>query len=174
VDRGTNETADGAHKAGDKAGEARSPYEQWTILAWLLWLPFSAWAAADLPSGQDLAADGQAARAGNRVLVVLFSRAGCPWCDRARQTALAALTTDDRVIVRQIDDDRKTALIDFAGRKTTHQAYARSQRVRLVPTVMFLSPTGEPLSEALVGFQGGSDFYGMHVERGIATALAQK
>lgn len=144
------------------------------ILAWLLLPPAPALAVDELPLAVDLAADGRQAQEAGQVLLILFSRAGCSWCDQARRSSLSALARDetrgDRLIVRQINEDSRAPLIDFAGRKTTHQAYARSQKVRMVPTVLFLAADGTPLAEPLVGFQGGSDFYDLHVERGLDAA----
>lgn len=134
-------------------------------------------AAETLPLATDLAADGRTAREKNQVLLVLYSRAGCSWCHKARTHSLVALSNDptvrERVIVRQIDEDSPASLVDFAGRKTTHRAFARQQRVRLVPTVMFLDADGTSLAEPLVGFKGGVEFYDLYVRRSLEAAQAR-
>ena len=75
-------------------------------------------------------------------------------------------------LVRELHIDRDTPLIDFAGRRTSSADFARRLQVRLVPTVMFHGPAGEPLAEAIVGFRL-ADFYGAYLERAIEESRAR-
>lgn len=139
------------------------------ILAWLT-LPAGAQTAPIEPA-RDLAADARIVRERRVPLMILYSRTDCHWCERARREYLAPLirSPDAAVIVRQVDMDRDTPLIDFAGRATTMSAFAASERVRLSPTLMFYGPDGRQAAEPIVGFKL-ADFYGAYIDRAIEEA----
>ncbi|TRZ67036.1 MAG: hypothetical protein D4S02_05780 [Rhodocyclaceae bacterium] len=107
--------------------------------------------------------------------MVLFSRADCPWCERARRQYLIPLANDpastDRVLMRQIDLDSNAVLIDFNGKATTHRLFGEAQDAKLTPTLMFYGPDGRQVGEPIVGFLL-ADFYAAHIDRGIDQALA--
>jgi len=111
-----------------------------------------------------------------RVIVVLFSAAGCPWCQRVREEYLKPILANPgdsaRVIVREIDIDGRSVLTDFSGGATTHAAFAKRHEVRLVPTVLVLGPRGEQLAAPLVGF-GTADYYGYYLDERIDAGLAK-
>ncbi|MBI3524749.1 MAG: thioredoxin family protein [Betaproteobacteria bacterium] len=133
-------------------------------------------ADTSLPITRDLSADAQLLRQRRIPLLVLYSQAGCPWCERARREFLLPMANDPaspgRVLLRQIDIDRDAPLKDFAGHATTHRAFARRQNVQFTPTLMFYGPDGKLLSESIVGFRL-ADFYGEFIERGIDEGLVQ-
>ena len=135
------------------------------ILAWPL-------LASALTPARDLAADARQMREQHMPMVVLYSRDGCGWCERARVQFLDPLAADpantSRMLIRQIDVDRRTAITDFSGKASNHRDFARQRKVRLTPTVEVLGPDGEPLAEAIVGM-GLPDFYGTYIERAIDT-----
>lgn len=109
-------------------------------------------------------------------LLVLFSEADCPWCERARQEFLLPMQRNPdykaRVLMREVGTDSRAELVDFAGNKTTQAEFARRQGVLMMPTVMLLGPRGEALAEPLVGF-GGADYYGYFLDQRIDAALAR-
>lgn len=152
------------------------------LRAGILACAFVAAAAADgAPHGdvapaQDLAADGRDAAATGRVIVVLFSTAGCPWCSRVREEFLKPMlaNADDRrrIIVREVDIDARAALVDFSGEATTHARFAAARRVRIAPTLAFLGPDGAPLAEPVVGFRT-ADYFGYYLDRRIDAGLAK-
>jgi len=125
---------------------------------------------------RDLAADARIAAERKIPLLVLFSEAGCPWCERARQEFLLPMQRNPeyqaKVMMREIGTDNPAALVDFAGKPTTQAEFARSQGVVMVPTVMLLGSRGTALAEALVGFRG-ADYYGYHLDQRIDAALEQ-
>ena len=140
-----------------------------TILTWPL-------LAAALPPARDLAADARRMSERKLPMLLFYTRAGCAWCERARSDVLEPMAADpanaDRVIIRQIDLDRRTAVADFSGKATTHEDFARARKVRLTPTLMVLGPDGEELTEAIVGVRL-PDFYGGYIERAVDTGLAR-
>jgi thioredoxin-related protein len=142
------------------------------ILAWAL----AATAAEPIPFARDLAADGREARDSGRIIVVLFSTPDCPYCRKVREAFLKPMQGSPeaakRVVLREVEVDSARSVTDFAGRNTTHAELGRGRQARLVPYVVFLGPTGEPLAEPLVGISS-VDLYGGLLERRIETARAK-
>ena len=129
-----------------------------------------------LQAAHDLSADARLLRERRVPLMVLYSRADCAWCERARREYLVPLANDrasaERVLMRQIDLDSSAPLIDFSGRATTHSRFATAQHAQLTPTLMFYGPDGRQVAGAIVGFLL-ADFYAAHIDRGIDEGLAR-
>lgn len=157
-----------------RATAARSPRLWLAILAWLPGALCAAEGAALLPA-RDLARDGRDMNARKLPMMVLYSQANCAWCERARREYLIPMQRDpayrDKVVLRQIDIDSDAPLTDFSGQATTHRAFGKAQNARVAPTILVYGPTGERLSEPIVGFRI-PDFYGAYLERSIDEGLA--
>ena len=107
----------------------------------LSWLPLALWAAPPhIAPAQDLAADARDMRARGIVMLVLFSQAGCQWCERARTEILIPLQSNpdsrQRVVLREIALDGDAPLSDFAGRRTSHRRFAAGEGARVTPTLI--------------------------------------
>ncbi len=133
-------------------------------------------AAPGIAPARDLAADAREMRARGNVMLVLYSQAGCRWCERARNEALLPLQNDPdsrgRVVLREIALDEDSPLTDFAGRPTTHRRFALSERARFTPTLIVYGPDGAHLAEPIVGFRI-ADFYAEYVNRAIEEGLSR-
>jgi thioredoxin-related protein len=145
-------------------------------LAWILaCVPAALAAAPSLPLATDFSRDATAPHAEGRVLVVLYSRAGCHWCEQAR-AYLAPMdeetATQGLARYRQIDIDADHPLTGFDGRNTTHRAFAAQRAVRFAPTVAFYAPDGSPLGESIVGMRL-PDFYGQYLADALHAAAAR-
>lgn len=142
------------------------------LAAILAWTPLALSAAATLPPATDLAADAKAMRANGQPMLVLYSQAGCSWCEEARRYLVPmaqAPETGTKAVFRQIDIDSDAPLSDFHGRRSTHRAFAASHKVRLAPTVVLYGPDGAALDEAIVGMRL-PDFYAQYVINAIEAA----
>lgn len=146
----------------------------------LSWVPSTLGAAPGASPGivpaRDLAADAREMRARGSVMLVLFSQAGCRWCERARNEVLLPLQNDPtsrgRVVLREIALDQDASLTDFAGRKTTHRQFSRGENARFTPTLIVYGPDGARLAEPIVGFRT-ADFYAEYVNRAIEEGLGR-
>lgn len=143
----------------------------------LSWLPAALGAAPPaLAPAHDLAADARDMQARGIVMLVLFSQAGCPWCERARNEVLVPLrnapATPARLLLREVALDDDIPLVDFAGRRTTHRRFAAGEGVRFTPTLLVYGPSGERLAEPIVGFRI-ADFYAEYVDRAVEEGLAR-
>lgn len=121
-----------------------------------------------MPRPASLPDDARAAAQRGEPLVLLVSLPGCPYCERLRRSHLAPLQRDTGGVV-QIDLHSALPLIDFDGAVRTHDAVARARHADVAPTVLFLGPRGEEVSERLVG-AGVADFYGAYLEQRLTTA----
>lgn len=159
---------------GRRAGGWRGLFP-WAILAWLT-LASAAAMAADTPArltpARDLAVDAARMREQRIPMVILFSRADCRWCEKARREHLIPLASDPaaKALVRQVDMDQDAPLTDFDGRAASHRAFAARHKAKLAPTLMFFGPDGRQLAEPIVGFRL-PDFYGAYIEQSIDEGL---
>jgi hypothetical protein len=129
-------------------------------------------AAGALTEARDLAADARLAAARGVPLVLLYSRDDCSWCEKLRREHLAPLSRDPAApaVVRELHMDRRTPLVDFAGRRTTSADFSQQMQAKFAPTVMFLGAGGEPLADPIVGFRL-ADFYAAYLDRAIRESL---
>lgn len=127
-----------------------------------------------LSGAVDLVSDGAAMRAAKVPMVVLYSQAGCSYCDEAR-TYIVPMANEPanakRALFRQIDIDSDAALTDFAGQSTTHRRLAGQLGARVTPTVSVLDADGRTLVEPIVGMRL-ADFYGQYLDNAIDDARA--
>ena len=144
------------------------------ILAWALMLPALAASGGDVPMAEDLPAEGRLATSRKVPIMLLFSSPFCGYCDRVKEEYLGPMKDDpayrDKVIIRQIEVGSDWSLVGFDGRKTTHGAYASSQKVVMVPTIKVVDAQGRELAKPIVGFLT-PDFYFGFIQDAMAEGL---
>ena len=161
----------GVRTADSKARSATLLRKTALILACAATLPAAAGGA--LPAATDLAQDGERMRREATPMAVLYSQNACSWCDRARSHLVPMSQAPDAgALFRQIDIDRATPLVDFAGTHSTHERFAAAENIRFVPMLVLYGPSGERLAEPVVGM-GIADFYAEYVSRAITEARAR-
>lgn len=133
-------------------------------------------AAAQLGRGDDLARLALEARERRVPVLIAFMQQSCLYCAAARRGYLIPLQSDpqwrDRVLIREIDVDLDTPLRDFSGAATTHRAFARSLKVRKVPTLIVFDGAGRPAAQPLTGLLA-EDYYQLYIEQSIEAGLAR-
>lgn len=135
-----------------------------TILACGLQCAAVAETAFAVAAARDLAAEGQ--RPGSaEPIVILFTRAGCAWCERIKQQHLRHLPAG--VPLREVRFDSDAPLVDFAGQATTHRRFAAAQQFRFAPTLAFYGPDGRRLADPIVGMRG-SDYMDYFIDAALA------
>jgi thiol-disulfide isomerase/thioredoxin len=122
-----------------------------------------------LPGPPDWNAALEASRTGRMPIVLMFSRAGCPYCIALRRDSLrhlAAEAPQRGVLFFELDvaDGRPIG----AGSAVTGMSLAREFEVTVTPTVVFVGPGGE-LAERLLGY-GSRDFYNAYLDERIELA----
>ncbi len=117
---------------------------------------------AVLPSPQSLQAELTNAIQQKQALIVMVSLDGCPFCRSARNSHLVPLQKAGIPIV-QLDMRSPQSVLDFQGRKTTHDQLIKQWRISIAPTLLFFGPGGKEVAERM---EGGylPDFYGPYLE----------
>jgi len=144
------------------------------ILAWALVSPVLAAKQEDVPMADNLQAEGKQAACRQVPIMLIFTSPFCIYCDRAKAEYLGPMVDDpvyrDKVIIRQIEAGSDLALVDFDGRKTTHGAYASSQKIVMVPTIKVVDAQGSELASPIVGFLT-PDFYFGYIQDAMDEGL---
>lgn len=144
------------------------------ILAWALVLPVLAANGEDVPMAENLRAEGRQAQSRKLPIMLVFTSPFCIYCDRVKAEYLGPMVDDpayrDKVIIRQIEAGGDIPLIGFDGRKTTHGAYAASQKIVMVPTIKVVDGQGRELAQPIVGFIT-PDFYFGYIQDAMDQGL---
>jgi thioredoxin-related protein len=122
-----------------------------------------------LPKTQDLQKLGERALASQTPLVILVSLPGCPYCELIRRTYLIPYRTEINLQSWQLDTTDKSALVDFAGKRTTPAQWLTGLRIKVTPTVLFLNGKGQEIAPRLEGVSI-PDFYGAYLDERLALA----
>lgn len=145
-----------------------------TLLAILACAFAVAAAAQAIARAADLRAEARAARGAGIPLVIFFSEQGCPYCERARRDHLAPLAADAATrsgfALVEIDIRSEAPLAGFSGAPTTHSRFAAANRVKWVPTLMFVDASGNALADPLIGLTVPELYQGL-LERRVEQAI---
>jgi len=129
-----------------------------------------------VPLARDLQADAQQAQQHNLVLLLIVSESSCGYCHLLKREIIQPMIISgnytDKVIIRELLLDKYKKIVDFNGDKIRAADIARRYQEWITPTVLFLSPDGEELTERIHGINN-VDFYGFYLDKAIAKALAQ-
>lgn len=138
------------------------------ILACVLLATCGSALAADPALARDLSTQARP----DRPVVLFFTLAGCPFCERARRSYLAPLArgSADRLTVLEVPIEAR--LTGFDRLPVAGRDLARAYGIRVYPTVLVVDSHGQPLAEALPGFSV-PDFYGALLDARIERAVAR-
>lgn len=144
------------------------------ILTWFLTIGGSlAKAGDDIAYARDWPADAQTMRNKGTVLLVIFTRPDCPYCDRLMAEYLIPMQRNKsyqtRVLMRQIEVGGEDPLIDFSGKPITHAQFAARSRAALTPTIKLFDASGVELSNPIIGYTT-PDLYGGYLDQAIDEA----
>jgi thioredoxin-related protein len=136
--------------------------------------PASPMEGREVEPATDLQADARLAREKRVPLLLVFEAAHCPYCRELEASYLRPMLIsgdyDDRVVIRAVDLDEQAFLRDFQGSEVTPRALADRYRIRVTPTMVLLGPSGEELTDRLVGV-GIVDFFGADIDAAIGRAI---
>jgi thioredoxin-related protein len=103
-----------------------------------------------LPLVRDFRIEAKESRQKQAPILVLFMSNYCPYCDTVLEEFLMPMSRkpeyNSKVILRQMDINSKTKIIDFNGRTTTSIDFANKSKVWAVPTVMLFDSEGNELT----------------------------
>ena len=129
-----------------------------------------------LPVAQNLKADGEAAAAARKPILLFFNLTGCHYCRGALREVIVPMfrNADWRAALefRQITVDDGKSLVDFDGKTVDNIAFAKKRKATFTPTVMVVDGNGQLLGDPLVGV-ANFDFYGAYVDGLVNKAIAE-
>ena len=129
-----------------------------------------------LPVAQNLKADGEAATAAKKPILLFFNLTGCHFCRGALREVIVPMFRNAgwraALEFRQITIDDGKSLIDFDGKTIENIAFAQRRKGTFAPTVMVVDGNGQLLGEPIVGI-ANFDFYGAYVDGLVNTAIAE-
>jgi thioredoxin-related protein len=139
-------------------------------------LPAVGAVADDLPAARDFSADGQEAARQRLPVLVFFSAEGCHYCEEMASLFLRPMYKsgeyNGKVIFREVRVESGQALVDFDGKKISHEAFAHAHRIGLTPQVRFFDAQGREVAPPLVGLTT-PDFFAGYLDEAINSALAR-
>lgn len=129
-----------------------------------------------LPVAQNLKADGEAANAARKPILLFFNLTGCHYCRGALREVIVPMFRNAgwraALEFRQITVDDGKTLIDFDGKNISTIAFATARKGTFTPTVMVVDGNGQLLGEPLVGVSN-FDFYGAYVDALVNKAITE-
>ena len=106
----------------------------------------------------------------SRSWVVMVTQPDCSFCVRLEKEILQPLRASGEFKESQfttVDIGIATPMIDFDGTKTTTVEFASRYEGFGTPTLLFLSPRGDPLAPPKYGVPDIVDFYAYEIEETI-------
>ena len=129
-----------------------------------------------LPGAHNLKADGDAATAAKKPILLFFNLTGCHYCRGALREVIVPMfrNADWRAALefRQITVDDGKSLVDFDGKTVDNIAFAKKRKATFTPTVMVVDGNGQLLGDPLAGV-ANFDFYGAYVDGLVNKAIAE-
>jgi thioredoxin-related protein len=135
-----------------------------------------AFAEPGVPLVHDLQQDAALARDKQGVVLVMFTREQCRYCDTVLNEFLIPMSRNaeyqSKVVMRKVELTSYQEMKDFRGSKTPHRHFAGDSGVRLVPTVMVFDSSGRLLAKPVVGL-GTIDYYGEKLDQAIDKGISR-
>jgi thioredoxin-related protein len=128
--------------------------------------------AEPIKLAENLAQDANLARDAEKPIIFFVTADHCPYCEQLREEYFQFSTSDDRFILRELELDEFHDVIDFSGSKSNHQLLADRYNISLTPTVAFVGPDGEELTDAIIGVLT-MDFYNHYFEKALDESISQ-
>lgn len=107
-------------------------------------------------------------------VLVEFHADHCPYCRQLEREFLRPMLLsgdyEDKIIIRQVEMDYATDIIDFQGNKVSASDFANRYKAYLAPTMVFLNARGEEVAEKIEGINTPA-LFGGYIDEEIEKAL---
>lgn len=121
---------------------------------------------------ENLAQDASVSLTQNKPIVFFVTADHCPYCEQLRQEYFKFSPDDERFILRELEMDEFHSVVGFDGKTINHQILADRYDISLTPTVAFVGPNGEQLTDAIVGVLT-MDFYNYYFEKALDESISR-
>jgi len=122
----------------------------------------------------DLQQDARISKSQRLPILIAFTADYCHYCEVVKEEFLKPMIRSgdytDKVLIREAEVNGYTEVIGFSGEQIGLDNLAVHYRASMTPTLVLLGPTGELLTESLVGVTT-VDFYGGYLDDAIDVAL---
>lgn len=126
-----------------------------------------------VPPAADLSSDAARASAGGLPMLLIVTREDCGFCALLKRTVIVPMILsgdyETRVIIRELNIDAETTLVDFDGNSVTPYAVADRYDALFTPTVLLVGPQGQELHERLLGINN-HEMYLHYLDQAIGLA----
>lgn len=133
-------------------------------------------AAIELTDLIDLQADATQAESQQLPVLIMFSASYCSYCSIVKDEFLKPMLLSgeytDKVIIRVLEIDSGDDINDINGVKVDPEDFAERYNVSLTPTLVFINPRGQELTQRMIGVTT-VDFYGGYLDDAIDRSLLQ-
>ena len=131
---------------------------------------------AEVPQVGDLSADAGRASASGLPMLLVVTREDCGFCERLKHRVIVPMILsgeyEARVIIRELNIDAATPVVDFDGRNVSPFAVANRYDALFTPTVLLVGPGGEDLDERIIGINN-DEMYLYYLDQAIDRAAGQ-
>jgi len=122
----------------------------------------------------DLAQIAASAKRTKRPIVLLMSRADCPFCVMIKREILNPMVLSgdyaDRIIMRELMIDSDIEPRGFDGYELDAVIIAADYTITVTPTLLFLGPDGKELTKRIVGINT-PELFSFYVDQAIDEAV---
>jgi len=131
-------------------------------------------AEVNVPVAADLQQEGKQAISRELPILLTFTSMVCSYCELLEQDFLQPMLLGgeyrDKVIIRKLDVDYGSTVIDFSGQSIAASELSDRYRVFVTPTLIFVDGNGKELAERMVGINT-PELFGGYLDTCIETAL---
>ncbi len=121
---------------------------------------------------EDLSNDASVSLAEDKPIVFFVTANHCPYCEQLRQEYFKFSPDDERFILRELELDEYHSVVGFDGKTINHRLLADRYNISLTPTVAFVGPDGDQLTDAIVGVLT-MDFYNYYFEQALDESISR-
>ncbi|MFW1676245.1 thioredoxin fold domain-containing protein [Pontibacter sp. JAM-7] len=134
---------------------------------------------ADIPLAHDLMppkiTDDSPAQQ-QRVILLLVSQPDCIYCIQLSNDLLQPMQRNtgytNRTRFLRIEINTQQQFTDFDGNSITANAFAKRYAISMTPSLLLLDPTGQQLSEPLIGYTT-PELYGFYLDQALQQSWQQ-
>ena len=120
-----------------------------------------------LPAAKDFFADAQKVQQNKTPILIMFSVADCPYCEKVKEDIIGPMAQIDehqqRVIIRHIDADSFAEINNFYNEKVSQNKFAAQYAVDFFPTIILVDNYGAILAK-MIGVSS-EEFYWAELDK---------